>query len=85
MLTLNIDNPAVENYFHQDTDEIFRTLEAIALSKARLVAIDNEMPQAALEIQQDIEAYRSGELKTTRYSDGMDEMMQELQRKHADK
>ncbi len=65
MLTLNIDNPVIENYFHSSTDEMFHALEAIALNKAHLVATNNPMPQSAIEIQRDIEAYRRGELKTT--------------------
>jgi hypothetical protein len=48
MVTLNIDNPAIENYFHQNADEMFRTLEAIALNKAYLVATNNTMPQIAI-------------------------------------
>lgn len=44
MLTLNIDNPTVENYFHQSADEIYKALEAIAMRKARLVIGDNVIP-----------------------------------------
>lgn len=49
MLTLNIDNQIIENYFHSSTDEMFRTLEAIAHGNAKLVATNNTMPQAAIE------------------------------------
>jgi len=83
MLTLNIDNPTVENYFHQSADEIYNVLEAIAMRKARLVIGDNVIPQAAVDIMQDIEAYRRGELKTTPFEEGMDEMMQNLKNRYA--
>ncbi len=78
MLTLKIDNPAVESYFHQSADEIYKVLEAIAMSKAKLVSTDGKMPQAAIEIMRDVEAYRRGELKTMPLEEGMEEMRQKL-------
>lgn len=83
MLTLNIDNPAVESYFHQSADEMYKVLEAIAMSRAKLVSTENKMPQAAIEIMRDVEAYRRGELKTMPLEEGMDEMRQKLKNKYA--
>lgn len=54
----------------------------LTLNKAHLV-VNNQIPQAAIEIMQDVEAYRRGELKTTPYNKGMDEMIQELKHKYA--
>ncbi len=82
MLTLNIDNPTVENYFHQSADEIYKVLESIALSKARLVSTENAMPQAAVDIMRDVEAYRRGELKTVPFEEGLAEMRQKLVSKY---
>jgi len=53
------------------------------MRKARLVIGDNATPQVAIEIMQDIEAYRRGELKTTPFEEGMDEMMQNLKNRYA--
>jgi|GEM_PF-1813896 len=78
MLTLNIDNPAVENYFHQNADEMYEVLEAVAMSRAKLVSTENTMPQAAMEIMRDVEAYRRGELKTMPFEEGVEEMRQKL-------
>ena len=60
MLTLHIDNPEVESFFHQNPAEIMSALEAMASHKAK----PNNTSQYVIDIRNDIEEYKNGTLKS---------------------
>jgi hypothetical protein len=75
MLTLHIDNPEIENYFHGNTTEIMSALEAMASNRAKLVA-SNIVSQYVMDLHADVQSYKRGELSSSSidesFWDGLD-------------